>query len=282
MMAKGTNLDDLEDSLKVLGRVADAFDHPSSHETHKELRLNAIKTHRPQTSHSSQGSQGQHAHFARCDSSFDIGCDGDDELAESLSSTETVTRHLSVEEPSSVSEHTLHQDDTIDITKMASMLLTNSPLERLNYLARVELKKTGWFERHDQWAIVDMGLTDLPLTATPQKPIKAVPALTTNPPVTLPVSESPLPSCSPNSKYCPPTPDIKILPRTTTTTQTIRSSEELCQEDAYVVRSKHCNYERQESTLACGAHTFSAIWSELDDERVDVCLDGESYGTTAQ
>ncbi|KAF8838651.1 hypothetical protein BDN67DRAFT_66240 [Paxillus ammoniavirescens] len=55
-----------------------------------------------------------------------------------------------------------------DITKM---LLASSPLDRLNYLARIELKNTGWFERTDQWAIVEMGLSDLPLPVTPPKAI---------------------------------------------------------------------------------------------------------------
>ncbi|KAH7881839.1 hypothetical protein F5I97DRAFT_1914566 [Phlebopus sp. FC_14] len=40
---------DLEDALKLLGRVADAFDHPSSRETYNGLTLSSIKTHRPQT-----------------------------------------------------------------------------------------------------------------------------------------------------------------------------------------------------------------------------------------
>ncbi|KIJ12936.1 hypothetical protein PAXINDRAFT_14299 [Paxillus involutus ATCC 200175] len=169
-----------EDALKVLGRVADAFDHPSSHEIHKEIRLivHAIKTHRPQTvrplsvvrsavfviltqfplqSYSSQDSQSQYARFARCDSSFDISYDGDVELVRlagaaieeptaSYASEETVAGHSRCyENPRSPSEKTLQQDDMLhDITKM---LLASSPLDRLNYLARIELKNMGWFER---------------------------------------------------------------------------------------------------------------------------------------
>ncbi|KAF9224614.1 hypothetical protein BS17DRAFT_83802 [Gyrodon lividus] len=113
---------DSEDALQVLGRVADAFDHPSFREPHKELRLmvSAIRAHRPQTSYSSQESQCQHARFARCDSSFDISYDGDVELVglagaaigqtASYASEETVTRHAHCyEEPRSPPESTLQQ-----------------------------------------------------------------------------------------------------------------------------------------------------------------------------
>ncbi|KIK82092.1 hypothetical protein PAXRUDRAFT_154551 [Paxillus rubicundulus Ve08.2h10] len=148
-----------EDALKVLRRIADAFDYPSSPEIHKGLRLivHAIETHRPRTSYSSQESQSQHARFARCDSTFDISYDADVELVglrgaaieeqiASYASDETLTRHSGCYEDSrSPSERTLQQDDVLhDITKM---LLASSPLDRLNYLARTELKNTGWFER---------------------------------------------------------------------------------------------------------------------------------------
>ncbi|KIJ08973.1 hypothetical protein PAXINDRAFT_17927 [Paxillus involutus ATCC 200175] len=126
-----------EDALKVLGRVADAFDHPSSHEIHKELRLivHAIKTHRPQTSYSSQDSQSQHARFARCDSSFDISYNGDVELVglagaaieehtASYASEETMAGHSGCyENPRSASAKTPQQDDMLhDITKMVRVV----------------------------------------------------------------------------------------------------------------------------------------------------------------
>lgn len=38
-----------EDAFKLLGRVSDAFDNPSSHESRKDFRVNTIKIHRPQT-----------------------------------------------------------------------------------------------------------------------------------------------------------------------------------------------------------------------------------------
>jgi hypothetical protein len=38
-----------EDAFKLLGRVADAFDNPSSRESRKDFRVNTIKIHRPQT-----------------------------------------------------------------------------------------------------------------------------------------------------------------------------------------------------------------------------------------
>ncbi|KIJ04763.1 hypothetical protein PAXINDRAFT_21941, partial [Paxillus involutus ATCC 200175] len=140
-----------------------------------------ILTQFPLQSYSSQDSQSQYARFARCDSSFDISYDGDVELVRlagaaieeptaSYASEETVAGHSRCyENPRSPSEKTLQQDDMLhDITKM---LLASSPLDRLNYLARIELKNMGWFERTDQWAIVEMGLSDLPLPVTPPKAI---------------------------------------------------------------------------------------------------------------
>jgi hypothetical protein len=38
-----------EDAFKLLGRVSDAFDNPSSRESRKDFRVNTIKLHRPQT-----------------------------------------------------------------------------------------------------------------------------------------------------------------------------------------------------------------------------------------
>ncbi|KIJ12931.1 hypothetical protein PAXINDRAFT_170968 [Paxillus involutus ATCC 200175] len=109
---------DPEDALKVLGRVADAFDRHSSREIHKGLRLivHAIKAHRPQTSHSSQDSQSQYARFARCDSLFDFSYDVElvglagaviEEHTAPYASEETVTGHSGCyENPRSPSEKT--------------------------------------------------------------------------------------------------------------------------------------------------------------------------------
>ncbi|KAG1772846.1 hypothetical protein EV702DRAFT_1132632 [Suillus placidus] len=73
-----------EDAFKLLGRVADAFDNPSSRESRKDFRVNTIKIHRPQTSRSSQDSQLQHACYARREPSFfDVSyIYDDDELAD--------------------------------------------------------------------------------------------------------------------------------------------------------------------------------------------------------
>lgn len=38
-----------EDAFKLLGRVSDAFDNPSSRESRKDFRVNTIKLHKPQT-----------------------------------------------------------------------------------------------------------------------------------------------------------------------------------------------------------------------------------------
>ncbi|KAG2038286.1 hypothetical protein BDR03DRAFT_955072, partial [Suillus americanus] len=87
-----------EDAFKILGRVADAFDNPSSRESRKDFRVNTIKRHKPQTSPSSQEGQVQHARYARREPSlFDVSYTYDDEFADistignrSCASSETI------------------------------------------------------------------------------------------------------------------------------------------------------------------------------------------------
>ncbi|KAG1850220.1 hypothetical protein DFJ58DRAFT_794167 [Suillus subalutaceus] len=104
---------------------------------------------------------------------------------------------------------------------MTKMLFSSgSPLDRLNNLARAELKKTGWFERPDQWSIVNMGLSS-PMThirgpiAPPQTPpsilspiLPSTPSITAVPPPSFtPSPQSPMKTDSsfkastPNGKY---------------------------------------------------------------------------------
>ncbi|KAF9236879.1 hypothetical protein BU15DRAFT_76481 [Melanogaster broomeanus] len=168
------------DALEALARVADAFDHPATRQPHKDSHLvvNVIKAHRPYTNCSSEESQCQHAIFPQCDSSFDVSYDNNELMrltratlegqAGLYASEKMATRHYCChEEARSLSEMTFQQDNAFhDITKM---LIADSPLDRLNYLARVELKKTGWLERADQWAIVNLGFSDLSLPVTPPK-----------------------------------------------------------------------------------------------------------------
>ncbi|KAG2337085.1 hypothetical protein BDR05DRAFT_993168 [Suillus weaverae] len=179
-----------EDAFKLLGRVADAFDNPSSRELRKDFRVNTIKIHRPQTSRSSQDSQLQHARYARRERSFfDVSyIYDDDELADtstignrSCASSETVkslSRITSYDDAFYTCDDTIALDESPcgEMTKM--LFSSGSPLDRLNNLARAELKKTGWFERPDQWSIVNMGLSS-PMTHTrgPMSPPKTPPAI---------------------------------------------------------------------------------------------------------
>ncbi|KAG2361221.1 hypothetical protein BDR07DRAFT_1461539 [Suillus spraguei] len=162
-----------EDAFKLLGRVADAFDNPSSRESRKDFRVNTIKIHTPQTSRSSQESQVQHPRYARREPSlFDVSyIYDDDELADastignrSCVSSETIknlTRTASYDDAFYACDDTIASDESPPCGEMTKMLLSSgSPLDRLNYLARAELKKTGWFERPDQWSIVNMGLSN--------------------------------------------------------------------------------------------------------------------------
>ncbi|KAG0697116.1 hypothetical protein DFH29DRAFT_166655 [Suillus ampliporus] len=195
----------LKTHSSFLLEVADAFDNPSSRESRKDFRVNTIKIHRPQTSHSSQESQVQHARYARRKSSyFDVSyAYDDDEFAD----TSTIGNHscASSETTKSIARITLYDDafytcdDTIALDESASdemtkmLFFSSSPLDRLNNLARAELKKTGWFERSDQWSIVNMGLSS-PTTPTrgPASPktfpdilspiLPSIPAITAIPP----------------------------------------------------------------------------------------------------
>ncbi|KAG1845236.1 hypothetical protein C8R48DRAFT_779977 [Suillus tomentosus] len=198
-----------EDAFKLLGRVADAFDDPSSCESRKDFRVNTIKIRKPQTSRSSQESQVQHACYARREPSFfDISyIYDDDELADMASMTANRSCASSSETIRSLAGITSHDDafyacdDTValdespcsEMTKMLSP--SSSPLDRLNNLARAELKKTGWFERPDQWSIVNMGLSS-PITDTrgPISPPKTPPATLSILPSTLAITTVPLPS----------------------------------------------------------------------------------------
>ncbi|KAG2134908.1 uncharacterized protein EDB93DRAFT_1107237 [Suillus bovinus] len=180
-----------EDAFKLLGRVADAFDNPSSRESRKDLRVNTIEIHKPQTSRSSQESQVQHARYARREPSlFDVSyIYDDDELADassmigdpSCTSSETIKRLSRI---ASYDDAFYTCDDTASLDEsscgeMTKMFFSNSsPLDRLNNLARAELKKTGWFERPDQWSIVNMGLSSsMTHTSGPISPPKTPPAV---------------------------------------------------------------------------------------------------------
>ncbi|KAG2038289.1 hypothetical protein BDR03DRAFT_1091328 [Suillus americanus] len=221
-----------EDAFKILGRVADAFDNPSSRESRKDFRVNTIKRHRPQTSPSSQESQVQHARYARREPSlFDVSyIYDDDELADvstignrSCASSETIkslTRITPYDDAFYACDDTIALDES-SCGEMSKMLLSSgSPLDRLNNLARAELKKTGWFERPDQWSIVNMGLSS-PVTHTrgplapPQTPpsmifpiLPSTPTITAVPPPSFtPSPPSPMKthssfkSSTPNGKY---------------------------------------------------------------------------------
>ncbi|KAH7922872.1 hypothetical protein BV22DRAFT_1036995 [Leucogyrophana mollusca] len=214
-----------DDALGLLGRVADAFDRPTTREHYKGVRVDSIRTHHPQTSYSSCGSQVQHARFTRCDSSFDVSYIYDDNDIEGLggpsaqlrscSSSETVTtlsRIPDIEDPSKCSEHTIVSDD------LMKMLLDSSPLDRLNHLARAELKKAGWFERSDKWSTVNQGLSpskpslsDDPL---PLLVLDSVPNIEMTPPKLQVISDSPRAFYSPDSPtrgLCSPLdPEIKF------------------------------------------------------------------------
>ncbi|OAX35752.1 hypothetical protein K503DRAFT_802572 [Rhizopogon vinicolor AM-OR11-026] len=185
-----------EDALKLLGRVADAFDNPASRESRKDRRIHRIKTCRSHASHG-QESQVQLARYAPHCESF---------LAESFT---RISPHDNVLYTcDNTSDLDVKQCD--DITKM--QLASSSPLSRLNNLARVELKKAGWFERSDQWSIVNMGL---PTPTTPKRrhtsfpptppdilsPITpSTPAITaTRPPIFTPTTPSPCSSSSHDS-----------------------------------------------------------------------------------
>ncbi|OJA14450.1 hypothetical protein AZE42_07617 [Rhizopogon vesiculosus] len=193
-----------EDALKLLGRVADAFDNPASRESRKDRRIHRIKTCRSHASYRHE-SQVQLAHYApHCESS----------------PAEGFTRITSHDNVLYTCDNTsdLNEKQCDDITKM---LASSSPLSRLNNLARVELKKAGWFERSDKWSIVNMGL---PTPTTPKRrnasfpptppdilsPITpSTPAITAiRPPIftpTTPSPYSPLKTCSPASfKASPP------------------------------------------------------------------------------
>ncbi|KAG1741319.1 hypothetical protein EDB19DRAFT_1705361 [Suillus lakei] len=188
-----------EDAFKLLGRVADAFDNPSSRESRKDFRVNTIKIHRPQTSPSSQESQVQYVRCARRKPSFfDVSyIYDDDEPADistignrSCASSETIkslTRITSYDDAFYTCDDTIALDESPcgEMTKM--LFSSGSPLDRLNNLARAELKKTGWFERPDQWSIVNMGLSS-PMTHTrgPPKtpPINLSPILPSTPAIT--------------------------------------------------------------------------------------------------
>ncbi|KAG1734439.1 uncharacterized protein EDB91DRAFT_1348578 [Suillus paluster] len=203
-----------EDAFELLGRVADAFDNPSSRESRKDFRVNTIKIHRPQTSHSSQESQVQHASYARREPSFfDVSyIYDDDELADistignrSCASSETIkstTRVTSYDDAFYTCDDTVAMDElsTDEMTKM--LFFNSSPLDRLNNLARAELKKTGWFERPDQWSIVNMGLSN------PTTPTRG-PA---SPPKTPPDILSPILPATPAITALPPPSFTQILP----------------------------------------------------------------------
>lgn len=220
-----------EDAFKLLGRVADAFDNPSSRESRKDFRVNTIKIHRPQTSRSSQESQIQHARYPRREPSlFDVSyIYDDDELADvstignrSCASSETIkslTRITSYDNAFYTCDDTIALDES-SCDEMTKMLFSSgSPLDRLNNIARAELKKTGWFERPDQWSIVNMGLSS-PMTHTrgPTSPPKtppsilspilpSTPAITAAPPSFTPSPQSSMKTHSsfkastPNGKY---------------------------------------------------------------------------------
>ncbi|KAG2132058.1 hypothetical protein DEU56DRAFT_812846 [Suillus clintonianus] len=206
-----------EDAFKLLARIADAFDNPSSRESRKDFRVNTIKIHRPQTSRSSQESQVQHARYPRREPSFFDASYiyDDDELADtstmgnrSCASSETIkslTRITSYDDAFYTCDDTIALDDESPCDEMTKMLFSNSsPLDRLNNLARAELKKTGWFERPDQWSIVNMGLAN-PMTHTRG---------TTSPPKTPPVILTPILPSTPTITAIPPPSfsEIEILP----------------------------------------------------------------------
>ncbi|KAF8125648.1 hypothetical protein EV363DRAFT_1453725 [Boletus edulis] len=163
-------------SGQVLGRVADAFDNPGSlYKADKEVLfvVNVVKSRHLLSSRSSEECVRQDATYGSYDSSFDSSYDEDVEVVElgdasrweHASSYPYASRqHAS---PRSFSERIFRKDDGMyDVTKM---LLTSSPLDRLDRLARMELKKTGWFERTDKWSVVELGLQVMPLPITPPK-----------------------------------------------------------------------------------------------------------------
>ncbi|KAG1741295.1 hypothetical protein EDB19DRAFT_1705244 [Suillus lakei] len=203
-----------EDAFELLGRVADAFDNPSSRESRKDFRVNTIKIHKPQTNRSSQGSQVQHARYACRDPSFfDVSyIYDDDELADtsnianrSCASSETIkslSRITSYDDAFYACDDTIALDESLcgEMTKM--LFSSSSPLDRLNNLARVELKKTGWFERPDQWSIVNMGLSS-PMTHT-RGP--------TSPPQTPSIILSPILPSTPAITAVPPPSFTQIIP----------------------------------------------------------------------
>ncbi|KAG6377718.1 hypothetical protein JVT61DRAFT_14489 [Boletus reticuloceps] len=164
------------DAWKVLGRVADAFDNPGSlYKADKEVLfvVNVVKSRHLLSSRSSEECVHQDATYGSYDSSFDSSSDEDVEVVElgdasrweHASSYPYASRqHAS---PRSFSERIFRKDDGMyDVTKM---LLTSSPLDRLDRLARMELKKMGWFERTDKWSVVELGLQVMPLPITPPK-----------------------------------------------------------------------------------------------------------------
>ncbi|KAG1768844.1 hypothetical protein EDD22DRAFT_949293 [Suillus occidentalis] len=183
-----------EDAFKLLGRVSDAFDNPSSRESRKDFRVNTIKLHKPQTPI-------RVAPDRKLKSST-LAMPAASPLCP-ISATSTMMTNSSMHRRSdTVHARRLRQsraspelpqcddafyacDDTIaldeslggEMTKM-QLLSSGSPLDRLNNLARAELKKTGWFERPDQWSIVNMGLSS-PMTHTrgPMSPPKTPPTI---------------------------------------------------------------------------------------------------------
>lgn len=212
-----------EDAFKLLGRVADAFDNPSSRESRKDFRVNTIKIHTPQTSRSSQESQVQHPRYARREPSlFDVSyIYDDDELADastignrSCVSSETIknlTRTTSYDDAFYACDDTIASDESPPCGEMTKMLLSSgSPLDRLNYLARAELKKTGWFERPDQWSIVNMGLSNQ--MTHPRGPI--------SPPKTPPAILSPILPSTPAITAVPPPSFTQITPFSHSSTKT--------------------------------------------------------------
>ncbi|KAG9310940.1 hypothetical protein JVU11DRAFT_8814 [Chiua virens] len=179
-----SNCKDPDDALKMLGRVADAFDNPSLHKADKELLfvVNVAKPRQllPVRARHSDLSFKQRKCFPRyylwierflVDTSYDEDVEvielGDVGVWEHTTSYPYASRRGQPQQLRSFSDRAFREDDGVyDVTKM---LLTSSPLDRLDRLARMELKKTGWVERADKWSVVEMGLQNERLPKTPPK-----------------------------------------------------------------------------------------------------------------
>ncbi|EGO01416.1 hypothetical protein SERLA73DRAFT_158743 [Serpula lacrymans var. lacrymans S7.3] len=179
------------DAMKLLAKVADAFDNPLAKEFYKTIRLNSIATHQPQTNRSEPNKFVHPARLRLRDSLIDFSHAFDEldimnltdvSFLSQWTSTSEISvcfpRNLGIDEQGDVSEDDLDEEYTSS-EELMKALSTGSPLDRLIQLARVELKQSGWFERSDKWLILDSGLSG-PVTpvskslSTPPTPFKSM------------------------------------------------------------------------------------------------------------